>query len=137
MNMLVDRECVFCNLNKDLEQTILLENEYCCYIQKPSEQEVLEGSGLIVPKPHVETPFDLSAEEWMATKDLMNQAKQLLDHQYQPDGYSVGWNVYPVGGQHILHAHLHIIPRFEDEPYAGRGIRHWIKRKENKRTRRR
>lgn len=126
-------DCVLCNLHNNPEQQILLENEQCLYIQKPSEQEILEGSGLIIPKKHVETPFDLSAEEWVATKKLLDKAKELLDEHYQPDGYSIGWNVYSTGGQHIPHAHLHIIPRFEDEPYAGRGIRHWIKQKENKR----
>ena len=124
-------ECVLCNPHSQPEQRILLENEHCLYIQKPSEQTVLEGSGLIIPRKHVETAFDLSMDEWIATKQLMDQAKEILDQHYQPDGYSIGWNVYRTGGQHIPHAHLHIIPRFDDEPYAGKGIRHWIKQKEN------
>jgi len=131
--MTLNKDCVLCNPNQDPEQQIILENDHCLYIQKPSEQEVLEGSGLIIPKNHVETAFELSPQEWTATKELMDQAKTILDETYAPDGYSVGWNVYPIGGQHIPHAHLHIIPRFEDEPYAGRGIRYWIKQKENKR----
>ncbi|QHE51851.1 HIT family protein [Pontibacillus sp. HMF3514] len=132
--MILNKDCVLCNINQDPEQQILLENDHCLYIQKLSEQEVLEGSGLIIPKNHVETAFDLSSKEWSATKELMDQAKTMLDETYAPDGYSVGWNVYPIGGQHIPHAHLHIIPRFKDEPYAGRGIRYWMKQKENKRT---
>ena len=45
----------------------------------------------------------------------------------------MGWNCGEAGGQDVFHAHLHIIPRHSDEPYAGRGIRNWIKREENKR----
>jgi hypothetical protein len=30
-------------------------------------------------------------------------------------------------GQEVMHAHLHVIPRFADEPYAGRGIRFLLK----------
>ncbi|KGX89571.1 HIT family protein [Pontibacillus marinus] len=129
----MNTDCVLCNPNQDPEQQIILENDHCFYIQKPSEQEVLVGSGLIIPKNHVETPFDLSPQEWAATKELMDKAKTIMDEAYSPDGYSLGWNVNPIGGQHIPHAHFHIIPRFEDEPYAGRGIRYWIKQKENKR----
>jgi len=38
-----------------------------------------------------------------------------------------------VAGQTVSHVHLHIIPRFKDEPFAGKGIRHWLKKSENKR----
>ena len=59
--------------------------------------------------------------------------KRTVDKKYHPDAYNVGWNCGEVGGQHIMHAHLHVIPRFNDEPYAGKGIRHWLKGTENKR----
>jgi hypothetical protein len=28
---------------------------------------------------------------------------------------------------------LHVIPRYADEPLAGRGIRHWLKQENNRR----
>ncbi|MCL2603548.1 MAG: HIT domain-containing protein, partial [Defluviitaleaceae bacterium] len=88
----------------------------------------------IIPKAHKVTVFDLSFEEWEATKQLIDRVKCYLDEKYKPDGYNVGWNCGEAGGQHVFHAHLHIIPRHADEPYAGRGIRNWIKREENRRT---
>lgn len=115
------------------DQRIIFENKTCYYVQKVSEQTVLEGSGLIIPKNHTQTVFDLSDQEWGDTRELMQKAKKRLDETYEPDGYSVGWNTGVVGGQSIPHAHLHIIPRFKDEPYAGNGIRHWIKQPANKR----
>uniref|UniRef100_UPI003D23A253 HIT family protein n=1 Tax=Kroppenstedtia sanguinis TaxID=1380684 RepID=UPI003D23A253 len=57
-----------------------------------------------------------------------------MDEQYQPDGYNVGWNCRETGGQSIPHAHLHVIPRFTDEHHAGKGIRHWLKQKDNRRS---
>lgn len=122
-------ECPFCNLELNTEQTILLENEHCLFTQIP--QKVLAGSGLIVPREHRETVFDLTPDEWQATYDLLHQVKVLLDKQYHPDGYNVGWNVGAIGGQEIFHAHLHIIPRFADEPRAGKGIRYWLKQDDN------
>lgn len=126
-------DCILCNLELDSEQKIVLENDTCYFIQKKSEQHVLEGSGLIIPKRHCVTVFDLNNKEWEDTKNLLQQAKKLLDLKYSPEGYNVGWNVNVVGGQTIPHAHLHIIPRFKDEPYANKGIRHWIKQPENQR----
>lgn len=129
--LMKEKDCPFCHPEADADQRVVLENAHCLFVQKP--QNVLIGAGLIVPKHHRVTVFDLTPEEWTATYDLLHQAKALLDETYAPQGYNVGWNVEKTGGQEIFHAHLHIIPRYDDEPYAGRGIRSWIKREENKR----
>ncbi|WP_347178041.1 HIT family protein [Sporosarcina thermotolerans] len=102
-------------------------------MQKASEQQVLEGSGLIVPKRHAVDVFSLTPEEWQDTQELLLKAKAYLEEKYEHEGYSVGWNTGEVGGQSIPHAHLHVIPRFADEAFAGKGIRYWIKQKENSR----
>lgn len=127
-------DCPYCNLLADPEQQIIYENATCAYIQKPSEQQVLEGSGLIVPKRHAPDVFSLTAEEWRDTQQLLLKAKAYLEERHGHDGYSVGWNTGKTGGQSIPHAHLHVIPRFADELHAGKGIRHWIKQQDNRRT---
>ena len=124
--------CPFCPPKlADDRQQIILQNDLCLFIQQ--EQSVLIGSGCIIPKAHRETPFDLTREEWDSSFDLLHQVKALLDERHAPDGYNIGWNVGAVGGQTIFHVHLHVIPRFADETYAGRGIRNWLKRDENRR----
>ncbi|MBP3914621.1 MULTISPECIES: HIT domain-containing protein [unclassified Clostridium] len=123
--------CLFCSIENDLEQKIVLSNQYCMFLQKP--QEILIGSGVIVPKRHRKTVFDLSEDEWNATFDLLKEVKVYIDNKYKPQGYNIGWNVNEVGGQEIFHAHLHVIPRYEDEPMSGKGIRYWIKQPQNKR----
>lgn len=123
--------CIFCNWKTDTYSKLIFENEFCVCFEQP--EPILVGSCIIIPKAHKVTVFDLDYEEWEATKDLIDKVKQYLDEKYNPDGYSVGWNCGEAGGQDVFHAHLHIIPRHTDEPYAGRGIRNWIKREENKR----
>lgn len=126
-----EKDCPYCNLTADPEQQIIFETETCAYIQKPSEQNVLEGSGLIVPKRHAVDVFSLTPEEWQDTQGLLLKAKAYLAERYDHEGFTVGWNTGEVGGQSIPHAHMHVIPRFSDEPLAGKGIRYWIKQKEN------
>ncbi|MBH0229658.1 HIT family protein [Halobacillus yeomjeoni] len=123
--------CVFCQTDLDGEQEVVFENDTCMFLQK--EQRILTGSGLIVPKAHKETVFDLSEDEWADTQSLMLEVKQWMDVTYKPDGYNIGWNSGAAGGQHIFHAHMHIIPRFAEESYAGKGIRHWLKQESNRR----
>ena len=122
--------CPFCPPRLDAEQ-IALENADALFLRQP--QPVLIGSGIIIPRQHRETPFDLTPEEWNATFSLLREVKALLDRDYAPEGYNLGWNCGQVGGQEIFHAHLHVIPRFKDEPFAGQGIRYWLKQEENRR----
>ncbi|CAG0932718.1 bis(5'-adenosyl)-triphosphatase [Thermoflexales bacterium] len=124
--------CPFCSPALDQAQ-VILENVHCLFLQQP--EPVLIGSGLIIPRQHRETLFDLTGEEWEATFSLLTQAKALLDQRYAPAGYNIGWNCGQVGGQEVFHAHLHVIPRYQDEPLAGKGIRYWLKQDSNKRSR--
>lgn len=123
--------CPFCHPEKHEEQHIVLENEHCLFLRKP--QPVLEGAGVIVPRVHRETVFDLTEAEWAATFDLLRRAKALIDGAFAPEGYNVGWNAGSTAGQEISHAHMHVIPRFADEPLAGKGLRYHLKQPENKR----
>lgn len=129
-------ECIFCNPEKEPNQSIILSNEYCLFLQLNQshiKEKQLEGAGVIVPKKHRETIFDLTKEEWAATYSFIQEAKKYIDSKHKPAGYNLGWNCGEVAGQHIFHAHFHVIPRYEDEPLAGKGIRYMFKNKENER----
>ena len=123
------------NKNIDnLENDPVFENETLMGVRADNLKEnILVGSYVIIPKSQVETPFDLSEEEWIDTKKMMNEIKEYLDKKYQPDGYNLGWNVGASGGQNVAYAHFHIIPRYSDEPYAGKGIRYLYKQDKNMR----
>ena len=122
--------CPFCN-PANLPDEIIIENEFCLFLQR--DESVLSGSGLIIPRAHRETIFDLTPAEWNATYELIHQVKKIIDRDFRPDGYNLGWNCGAVGGQEVFHAHLHFIPRYKDEPLAGKGIRYWLKQELNKR----
>ncbi|MCT8136802.1 HIT family protein [Anaerobacillus sp. CMMVII] len=131
--MAYEENCPFCNPEKDTEQNIVFENETCYFLQHNLQQDVLEGCGVIVPKKHRVHAFELTKEEWNDTYELLQSAKEFLDGKYSPNGYTLGWNVGEVSNQSIMHSHLHVIPRYSDEPLAGRGIRYWLKQPVNKR----
>jgi len=129
-------DCVLCNPELDPKQKIVLSNEHCLFLQLEDSEikgKQLEGAGLIVPRKHRETAFDLTREEWDATYSLLQEVKKYIDEKYQPQGYNLGWNCGEIGGQHIFHSHFHVLPRYEDELLAGKGIRYLFKGKENSR----
>ncbi|MFD2132383.1 HIT family protein [Pseudogracilibacillus auburnensis] len=130
------KDCIFCNLELEPNQNIILSNDHCMFLQLEQAQikgNQLEGAGLIIPILHRETAFDLTLEEWNATYTLLQDVKKYLDEKYKPQGYNLGWNCGEIGGQHIFHSHFHVLPRYEDEPLAGKGIRYMFKGAEIKR----
>ena len=125
-------DCSMCRLDETSDQKVILRNDKVIFVQNEKEQGVLRGSGVIIPVRHAETVFDLTPAEIDATFVLLKHVKTWMDEQYHPDGYNVGWNCGAVGGQIAMHAHMHVIPRFRQEPYAGRGIRYWLKQPANR-----
>ena len=108
------------------------ENETMIAVRSNNlKNNTLIGSYVIIPKSEVGSPFELSDKEWADSKALMKELKNYLDNKYHPDGYNIGWNVGKAAGQEVSHAHMHIIPRYSDEPLAGKGIRYWFKQVDN------
>lgn len=128
--------CVFCQPELEPRQKIVIQNETCMFLQSDRaliRGEPLEGASVIVPKAHRETVFALTTKEWQDTYDLLRKAKRYIDECHQPYGYNIGWNCGEVGGQHIFHAHLHVMPRYK-EILAGKGIRYAFKGEGNLRS---
>lgn len=113
--------CVFCELGAD---RIVLENGLAVVIR--DAYPVSPGHTLVVFRRHVSSYFEVSAEERRALFDLVEQAKELLDAEFRPDGYNIGINVGPAAGQTVFHLHVHLIPRYAgdvDDPMGGvRGV---------------
>jgi diadenosine tetraphosphate (Ap4A) HIT family hydrolase len=103
-------DCIFCkNLPKILENNLA----YAFYDIKP----LSPGHMLFIPKKHYEQIFEASPEDIKALFDLINRAKILLDQEHHPDGYNVAANCGAAAGQIIMHAHLHLIPRYKNKEF--------------------
>jgi diadenosine tetraphosphate (Ap4A) HIT family hydrolase len=128
-------ECPFCDLDGlRAGAAIYLENRLCVFANSETlEGDLLRGSGVMVPRSHRPTVFDLSPEEVAATFELLSEARRQLDRRYRPDGFNIGWNCYAAGGQAADHAHMHVLLRFADEPRAGEGIRWPLRQPDNRR----
>lgn len=111
---------------------VVMRSELVLYVEDERFQGALKHSGVIVPVAHRETVFDLTPSEVAATFVLLAEVKAWMDGRLSPAGYNVGWNAGAVAGQEVFHAHLHVIPRFAQEPLAGKGIRSLLKSDANR-----
>jgi histidine triad (HIT) family protein len=124
-------DCPYCPI-REPEQKVVFENDLVLFLQDERYQGALRHSGVIIPIQHRETLFDLSDAEIAATFQLLARVKEWMDRRFSPDGYNIGWNCGRIGGQEVFHAHMHVIPRFQQEPLAGKGIRALLKSDANR-----
>lgn len=131
--------CVFCDRAglRDAAE-VYFENDHCVYASTRDPRDppdVLPGSGVIVPIAHRASPFHFTDEECAAVHELLLRAKTAWDERLAPDGYGLYWSCFPRTGVDVrsMHAHLHVVPRFDDEPRHDGGGRVGIKGPENRR----
>lgn len=125
------KNCPFCLSNNLARGEILYSDDLWYYLRHDDGE--LKGGGMIITQRHIETPFDINEAEWTALRELLPTFKSFVD-KYSPDGYNLGWNILPDAGQHVMHAHLHLFPRYNDEPLASKGIRYAFKQSSNRRN---
>lgn len=88
---------------------------------------VSPGHTLILPLRHCPDIFDLSPEEMAACIELLVEERKAVEREFRPDEFNVGVNVGRPGGQSVLHAHIHLIPRYAgDHPTPQGGVRQII-----------
>jgi len=104
-------DCIFCkNLPKVAENDLA----YAVFDINP----ISKGHTLLIPKRHVGEIFDLTPEESAAMRALLHLMKDRLQKEHSPDGFNIWVNCGKAAGQVVMHAHLHIIPR-----YSGQAIK--------------
>jgi histidine triad (HIT) family protein len=78
-----------------------------------------EGHTLIVPKAHAETVWDVDPTEWAAVWETSRRVAAAIRTAFEPDGLYVRQANGRLGGQEVMHLHVHLIPRYA----AGRAPR--------------
>lgn len=114
-------QCPFCSLPP---QRILASNPVGLVTR--DAYPVSPGHTLIIPRRHIASFFELSANERQGLLALLDQAHDELDVSHEPQSYNIGVNDGPAAGQTVPHLHIHLIPRYSgDQPDPRGGVR-WI-----------
>ena len=87
---------------------------------------VSRGHALIIPRRHVASFFDLSEADQAQVWSMVAEVQQKLETKFHPDGFNIGINDGVAAGQTVMHAHIHIIPRFKGDVPDPRGGVRWV-----------
>ena len=79
---------------------------------------------LFIPKRHHLTLFESTPDEIKAIFELIGKAKELLLKEHKPDGFNIAANCGEVAGQVVMHAHMHLLPRYKGQDFNLRVLIH-------------
>ncbi len=114
-------DCVFCKIVKGEIKSEIIKNS-ANFIAIRDINPISEGHSLVVPKQHFTTLLDVPVE---IGAEMMQFVKELASEMMQKklgNGFNVIMNNFPSAGQFVMHAHLHVIPRKDND-----GIRYLVK----------
>ena len=106
--------CIFCMIAKgEINSQTVYENEYVRAFLDLSQAG--KGHTLVVPKAHADTLLDLDEENYLEVMKAVKLVANAIDKAFAPDGINILNNCREAAGQTIMHAHVHIIPRYKDD----------------------
>ena len=108
-------DCVFCKIiNKEIPAYIVYEDEYS--IAFLDINPINKGHILFVPKKHYERLSNMDLEYSKKFYESFQKFLKIFEEKISKD-YNIIVNNGKNAGQAVFHAHIHIIPQYENEGY--------------------
>lgn len=106
--------CIFCKIaKKEIPSKIVYEDDICLAFLDLSQ--TTNGHTLVIPKKHYQNILEVNDNDLahiiLVTKKLANKIMNKLNAK----GINILTNANEVAGQTVMHFHLHIIPRYNDD----------------------
>lgn len=106
--------CLFCDIaNKKIPSFVVYEDEFVISFLDISRGT--EGHTLVVPKKHVENIFDMDKETLDHVNTGILTVSNILKTKLNVNNLNIINNSGVGAGQSVMHFHVHLIPRYEDD----------------------
>lgn len=107
-------DCIFCKIaNGEIPSKTLYEDERFRVILDLGA--ATKGHSLVIPKEHAENLYELPEEFAAEVLPVAKKVAAKMKANLQCDGLNLVQNNGEVAGQTVMHFHLHMIPRYEND----------------------
>ena len=110
----IEEDCIFCAKpaqGDDEGNLIVHRGERCCVMLNLFPYT--NGHLMVAPYEHIARLPEVDRETVAEMMELSQRAIGLLDDEYAPHGYNVGFNQGRVAGAGVEHhIHMHVVPRW-------------------------
>lgn len=110
----VEDECVFCAkpAEDDDEANLIVHRGERCFVIL-NKYPYTNGHLMVAPFDHLATIQELDPATVAELMALAQRAMSVLEDEYSPHGYNVGFNQGRVAGAGVEHhIHMHVVPRW-------------------------
>ena len=109
---MIEKNCPYCEYD---EFDIIDKNEFGAIL--PEHNPLSKGHSVTIPLRHIDSFFDVTEKERKSLSSLLELARNELKLRHQPEGFHIVFNDGKVfGDEQSGHFHIHIIPRYKNEP---------------------
>ena len=106
--------CIFCDIAaKKIPSSTIYEDDNMLAILDLSQ--ITKGHCLLIPKNHYDNILEMNEEELKNLLSPINKISSLLKDKLNCKGFNVLSNINEVAGQSVMHAHIHLIPRYSND----------------------
>ncbi len=74
------------------------------------------GHALVIPKAHTEDLLTIGESDLQATAVAAQRIARRMEATLEPDGFNLINACRAAAWQTVFHFHIHVIPRYEDDP---------------------
>jgi len=115
MDMMNKRDCPFCKMARhEIPAVVVQEDEEVMAIM--DLYPATTGHILVLPKQHIEDIYAMPAELVSCIMMTAITVAKAINQKLSPDGLNLIQSNKVAAGQTISHFHLHIVPRYCNDP---------------------
>ncbi len=108
-------DCIFCGIVAgDLPAEIVDSDEDTLAFMDISP--ATRGHALVIPREHHVDLLDMTDEALERTITAARRLAAKMEQTLEPDGFNIINACRPAAWQTVFHYHLHVIPRYHDDP---------------------
>jgi histidine triad (HIT) family protein len=110
-----DPDCIFCKIVAgELPGQIVAEDEHTVAFMDINP--ATRGHLLVIPRAHARNLLEISPKDLAATIAAVQRMAQRVNQRLEPAGINLINSCGSAAWQTVFHFHVHVIPRYEDDP---------------------
>ena len=108
-------DCLFCGIvSGDVPAQIVDSDEHTVAFMDISP--ATRGHALVVPRRHARDLTEIDDEDLGRTFLAARRLARRMEETLEPDGYNILNSCRPAAWQTVFHFHVHVVPRYDDDP---------------------
>jgi histidine triad (HIT) family protein len=111
----VNSDCIFCKVVAgEIPGQVVDEDERTIAVLDINP--ATRGHTVVITREHESDLFSVSDDDLLAAMLMARRVAERMRRTIAPEGFNILHNIGRVAWQSIFHFHLHVIPRYHDDP---------------------